>query len=121
MKHTSIRVLLALVAQFNMELEQLDVKTAFLHGNLEETIYMEQPEGFREAGKEDYVCKLNRSLYGLKQSPRQLYKRFDSYLLQIGYYRCEYDHCVYFKMYDDNSFIMLLLYVDDMLIACKNM
>ena len=85
-KHTSIRMLLALVAQFNIELEQLDVKTAFLHGDLEETIYMEQPEGFREAEKEDYVCKLKRSLHKLKQSPRQWYKRSDSYMLQIGYY-----------------------------------
>jgi len=73
-KHSSIRILLALVAQLNMELVQLDVKTAFLHGDLEEEIYMTQPEGFKVAGKEKLVCKLKRSLYGLKQSPRQWYK-----------------------------------------------
>ena len=69
-RHTSIRVLLAMVAHQNLELEQLDVKTAFLHGELEEEIYMTQPDGFQVPGKEDYVCKLKKSLYGLKQSPR---------------------------------------------------
>ena len=63
MKHSSIRVLLALVAQLNLELVQLDVKTAFLHGDLEEEIYMTQPEGFKVDGKENMVCKLEKSLY----------------------------------------------------------
>ena len=65
-KHTSIRVLLSLVATKDLELEQLDVKTAFLHGDLEEQIYMKQPEGFEAAGNEDHVCLLKKSLYGLK-------------------------------------------------------
>ena len=70
-RHTSIRVLLALVAHQNLELEQLDVKTAFLHGEFEEDILMSQPEGFSIPGKENQVCSLKKSLYGLKQSPRQ--------------------------------------------------
>ena len=65
-KHSSIRILLALVAQFNMELVQMDVKTAFLHGDLEEEIYITQPDGFKIARKENWVCKLKKSLYGLK-------------------------------------------------------
>ena len=69
-KHPSIRILLALVTQFGLILEQLDVKTAFLHGELEEDIYMVQPQGYEVAGKESLVCKLDRSLYGLKQSSR---------------------------------------------------
>lgn len=69
-KHSSIRVLLALVAQFGLELQQLDVKTAFIRGNLEETIYMEQLSGFLAEGKEDHVGQLKKYLYGLKQSPR---------------------------------------------------
>ena len=73
-KHSSIRILLALVAQFDMELVQMDVKTTFLHGDLEEEIYITQPDGFKVAGKENWVCKLNKSLYGLKQSLRQWYK-----------------------------------------------
>ena len=97
------------------------MKTAFFHSNLEDDIYMVYPEGFVQPRKEHLVCKLKKSLYGLKQSPRQWYKRFDSYMLQIGYMRCEYDCCVYVKSIDDGSFIFLLLYVDDMLIAAKNM
>ncbi|KAG8474748.1 hypothetical protein CXB51_031715 [Gossypium anomalum] len=76
-KHSSIRALLGIVAMHDLELEQLDVKTAFLHGELEEDIYMQQPEGFTVFRKEDYVCLLKKSLYGLKQSPRQWYKRFN--------------------------------------------
>lgn len=118
-RHTSIRVLLVIVAHQNLELEQLDVKTAFLHGELEEDIYMTQPDGFYIPGKEDYVCKLKKSLYGLKQSPRQWYKRFDSYMIQLGYNRSPYDCCVYLNKADDGSMIYLILYVDDMLIAAK--
>ncbi|KAG8502451.1 hypothetical protein CXB51_000402 [Gossypium anomalum] len=70
-KHSSIRILMALVAQLNLELAQLDIKTAFLLGELEEEIYMTQPEGYKDAGGRNWVCKLNKSLYGLKQSPRQ--------------------------------------------------
>ncbi|WCJ18000.1 Transposon Ty1-LR1 Gag-Pol polyprotein [Euphorbia peplus] len=120
-RHTSIRSVLAFVATQDLHLEQMDVKTAFLHGYLEEEIYMQQPEGFVQPGHEHLVCKLKKSLYGLKQSPRQWYKRFDSYMKKIGYKRCEYDCCVYVKNLDDGSSIFLLLYVDDMLIAAKNM
>ena len=80
-RHTSIRVVLAMVANLDMELEQIDVKTTFLHGDLEEQIYMEQPDGFSQPEQEHLVCKLKKSLYGLKQSPRQWYKRFDSYMI----------------------------------------
>ena len=119
-KHSSIRILLALVAQFDLELAQLDVKTAFLHGDLEEEIYMTQPEGYKVAGKENWACKLRKSLYGLKQSPRQWYKRFDRFMFGQQYTRSHYDHCVYFRKLRDGSFIYLLLYVDDMLIASKS-
>ncbi|KAL0349992.1 UNVERIFIED_CONTAM: Retrovirus-related Pol polyprotein from transposon TNT 1-94 [Sesamum radiatum] len=99
----------------------MDVKTVFLHGDLEEQIYMEQPDGFNQPGHEHLICKLKKSLYRLKRSQRQWYKRFDSYMLQIGYKGSEYDCCVYVKSLDDGSSIFLLLYVDDMLIAAKNM
>ncbi|KAG9446279.1 hypothetical protein H6P81_012407 [Aristolochia fimbriata] len=104
----------------DLELEQLDVKTAFLHGELEEQIYMHQPEGFVAEGKEDHVCLLMKSLYGLKQSPRQWYKRFDSFMVKIGFCRSKFDNCVYFRKLVD-GFVYLLLYVDDMLIAVKEM
>jgi hypothetical protein len=68
-KLTSIRVLMSLAATFDLEIEQMDVKTTFLHGDLEEEIYMKQPEGFVVKGKKDLVCKLKRSLYGLNRWP----------------------------------------------------
>ncbi|GAA0150104.1 hypothetical protein LIER_37065 [Lithospermum erythrorhizon] len=111
------RVLLAIVAHQELEFEQLDVQTTFLHGDLEEEIYMTQPVGFRVPEKEDYVCKLKKSLYGLKQFSRQWYKRFDSYMLEIGYLRSPYDSCVYYNKFKNGSFIYLVLYVDDMLLS----
>eukprot|EP00253_Pinus_taeda_P008927 PITA_08927 len=96
-KIVSIRIVLALVVLFDLELQQLDVKTAFLHGDLDEEIYMEQPEGFVQHRNEKFVCKLKKSLYGLKESPQQWYKKFDSFMLSQKYVRSEYDHCVYFK------------------------
>ncbi|KAK3001961.1 hypothetical protein RJ639_020920 [Escallonia herrerae] len=84
-KHTSIRLLLAMVALYDLELEQLDVKTAFLHGELKEHIFTRQAEGFVIQGKEDHVCLLQKSLYGLKQSPRQWYKRFDTFMIKRDY------------------------------------
>jgi hypothetical protein len=96
-RHTSIRFMLAIVALFDLELQQLDVKTAFLHGDLDEEIYMTQPEGFSAPGQEHLVCHLQKSLYGLKQAPRQWYKRFDSFMLAHGYSQSNYDHCIYLK------------------------
>ena len=119
-KHTSIRMLLSIVATQNLELVQMDVKTAFLHGEIEEEIYMKQPEGFEVAGKESHVCLLKKSLYGLKQSPRQWYKRFDAFMLGIGYHRSSYDSCCYYKKLTEGDLVYLLLYVDDMLIAAKH-
>jgi hypothetical protein len=116
-KHSSIRTFFSIVAAHDLELEQLDVKTAFLHGELEEEIYMDQSDGFIVPGKENYVYKLKRSLYGLKQSPRQWYKRFDSFILSHGFKRSKYDSCVYIK-HVNGSPIYLLLYVDDMLMIC---
>ncbi|GJZ19365.1 retrovirus-related pol polyprotein from transposon TNT 1-94 [Tanacetum coccineum] len=117
---TTIRVVLAMCATYDLHLEQLDVKTAFLHGNLEEEIYMLQPEGFKQKGKENLVCRLNKSLYGLKQAPRCWYKRFDSFIRSLEYNRLHADPCAYFKRFGNNDFIILLLYVDDMLVAGPN-
>ena len=81
-KLTSIsRFLLSIDVAFDLEVEQMDVKTTFLHGYLEEEIYMKQPEGFVVKGKKELVCKLKKSLYGLKQSPRMWCKKFDTYII----------------------------------------
>ena len=73
----------------------MDVKTAFLHGDLEEEIYMKQPEGFMVKGKKELVCRLKKSLYGLKQSPRMWYQKFDTYRRGIFFTKINEDHCVY--------------------------
>lgn len=120
-KHVSIRIMLSLVANEDFELEQLDVKTAFLNGELEEEIFMNQPEGFVEKGKERKVCLLKKSLYGLKQSPRQWNKKFDEFMKTQDFRRSLYDPCVYIKGSEVSQMIYLLIYVDDMLIASKDL
>ena len=113
---SSIRVALGLVARLNLEVEQLDVKTTFFHGDLEEEVYMQQPKGFEVKRKDNLVCKLKKSSYGLKQSLRQWYKKFDSFMMSHGYNRTTSYHCVFIRKFFDDDFIILLLYVDDMLI-----
>ncbi|KAG9444920.1 hypothetical protein H6P81_016260 [Aristolochia fimbriata] len=120
-KMTSIRTILSIVAVKGLYLEQLDVKTAFLDGDLEEEIYMRQPAGFEVIGKESWVCKLKRSLYGLKQAPRQWNLKFDRFMLDIGFARSNADHCVYLQRFNNGDYIILTLYVDDMLVAGTNM
>nr|GEV77678.1 retrotransposon protein, putative, Ty1-copia subclass [Tanacetum cinerariifolium] len=100
-----------------IDYNELDVKTVFLHGNLEEVIYMKQPPGYEQGNK---VCLLKKSLYGLKQSHRQSYKRFDEYMMNNEFKRSSYDSCVYYRSYASGEYIYLLLYVDDMMIACKS-
>ncbi|GJU05386.1 retrotransposon protein, putative, ty1-copia subclass [Tanacetum coccineum] len=85
--------------------------------NLEEVIYIRQPPGYKQGNK---VCLLKKSLYGLKQPPRQWYMRFDEYMLSNGFKRSSYDNCIYYRLYAPGEFIYLLLDVDDMLIACKS-
>jgi len=103
-----------------LDLDQLVVKIAFLHGDLDEEIYMSQPMRFKTAGKENMICKLKKSLYGLKQSPRQWYTHFDSFIRDKKYTRSHYDSCVYYNKLPGGEYIYLLLYVDDILIASKS-
>ena len=93
------------------------MKTAFLHGDLKEEIYMDQPEGFKVKGKERMVYKLKKSMYGLKQAPRHRYKKFDSFMVGHEYTRTNADHWVYVRKFPNGKFAILLLYVDDMLIV----
>lgn len=87
----------------DLHLEQLDVKTAFLNGTLDEEIYMEHPEGYEVKGKEEMVCLLRKSLYGLKQSPRQSNKRFDGFMKEQGFRQSPYDQCVYLFQVGGNT------------------
>ncbi|KAK8636571.1 hypothetical protein V6N13_124316 [Hibiscus sabdariffa] len=111
----SIRILLAVDAFHDYKIWQMDVKTAFLNGKLEEDVYMTQPEGFvtpKNAGK---VCKLQRSIYGLKQASRSWNFRFNEAIQEFGFIRNEDEPCVY-KKFSGSIVSFLILYVDDILI-----
>ena len=98
----------------------MDVKIAFLNGDLDEEIYMDQPEWFIELGEENKVCKLTKSLYGLKQAPKQWHEKFDSCMIENGLKSNECDKCIYRKSFE-NSHVIISLYVDDMLIFGSNL
>jgi len=98
----------------------MNVKTPFLHGDLEEEIYMKNAIGFVVKGNKELVYKLKRSLYGLKKSPKMWYQKFDTYILGLGFVRRRVDHCVYSKQVC-NQLIYVVLYVDDMLLVGNNM
>ena len=115
-KFTSIRVFLAKAILMKMTIHQMDVVTAFLNAPLDEDIFMRQAPGFAETGKEHLVCKLKRSIYGLKQSPRQWNKVIDEFLRNEGFKVIDADCCIYMKNRDSKT-IMVSLYVDDLMIA----
>ncbi|GAB2268162.1 hypothetical protein Dimus_038698 [Dionaea muscipula] len=113
----SLRIFMALVAHFNLELHQMDVKTAFLNGDLHEEIYMLQPDGFIE--DDNKVCRLRKSIYGLKQASRQWYLKFNEVITSFGFLENTLDECIYMKI-SGSAFILLILYVDDILLASSN-
>ncbi|KAK8670697.1 hypothetical protein V6N13_037315 [Hibiscus sabdariffa] len=111
----SIRILLAIDAFHDYEIWQMDVKTAFLNGKLEEDVYMTQPEGFVTPENAGKVCKLQRSIYGLKQASRSWNLRFNDAIKEFGFIRNEDEPCVY-KKFSGSIVSFLILYVDDILI-----
>ena len=111
----SIRILIAVAAFHDYEIWQMDVKTAFLNGKLEEDVYMTQPEGFVTPENARKVCKLQRSIYGLKQASRSWNLRFNEAIQEFGFIRNEDEPCVY-KKFSGSIVSFLILYVDDILI-----
>ncbi|GJS50742.1 retrotransposon protein, putative, ty1-copia subclass [Tanacetum coccineum] len=115
----AIRILIAIAAFYDYEIWQMDVKTAFLNGHLSEEVYMTQPEGFVNPKYPNHVCKLKRSIYGLKQASRQWNKRFDDEINKFGFTQNHDEPCVYQKT--SGSYVtFLILYVDDILIMGNN-
>ncbi|KAJ0435652.1 putative RNA-directed DNA polymerase [Helianthus annuus] len=115
----SIRILLAIAAYYDYEIWQMDVKTAFLNGHLFEDVYMVQPDGFIDPKYPNRVCKLNKSVYGLKQASRSWNLRFDQKVKEFGFVKNEDEPCVYRKA-SGSAISFLILYVDDILIIGNN-
>jgi hypothetical protein len=118
-KFTSIHCILTLVALENMEIHQMDMKITFFNGELEKEIYMEQLQGFMHQGGEHLMCKLHKSLYGLKQSPRAWNQKLDVFLKNIEFMKSEADPSVYVAQVGDVKFF-IVVYVDDLILMCND-
>ncbi|KAI0491437.1 hypothetical protein KFK09_025697 [Dendrobium nobile] len=118
-KLPTIRILLAVALHHEWPVQQLDVANAFLHGTLQETVYMTQPKGFADSTNPNYVCHLHKAIYGLKQAPRQWYNTLTSHLVSIGFHHSTSDPSL-LTLRQDTSQVYLLVYVDDILITGDN-
>ena len=114
----SLRTVIALAVQNGLKLCQMDVTTAFLNGELKEEVYMKQPEGYAIKGKENLVCKLKKSIYGLKQSPRCWNSALDCHLKKMGFKQAAGDPCIY--MASEGEMFLIAVYVDDILLAGRS-
>jgi hypothetical protein len=112
LRYKTLRVLLTLVAHFDLNMELMDVQTAYLNASLKETVYMQQPEGYLE-GNHNTVCLLLKALYGLKQSGREWHTHLNEFILSLGFTRCVSDTCVYVKRSRTGNMMILSVYVDD--------
>jgi len=118
-KHATVRTVLSLALSHRWPIHQLDVKNAFLHGTLSQTVYCAQPSGFEDPAHPDFVCRPNKSLYGLKQAPRAWYSRFASFLLSRGFVEAKTDTSLFvFRQGSDMAY--LLLYVDDIVLMASS-
>ncbi|CAJ2641560.1 unnamed protein product [Trifolium pratense] len=118
-KPATIRTVLSIAISKSWCLHQLDVKNAFLHGNINETVYMHQPPGFRDPQHPDYVCLLKKSLYGLKQAPRAWYQRFAEFVATLGFSHSVCDHSLFIYHYGNDT-AYILLYVDDIILTASS-
>jgi len=111
----TIRLVVALAAQRKWSIYQLDVKSAFLHGELNEEVFVEQPCGYVQKGHEKKVYRLKKALYGLKQAPRAWYNRIEAYFQKAGFEKCDYEHTLFFKTRKEGKILIVSLYVDDLI------
>ncbi|GKB02295.1 retrovirus-related pol polyprotein from transposon RE1 [Tanacetum coccineum] len=118
-KASTVRIVLSLVVLHRWRLHQLDVKNAFLHGHLNEIVYMEQPPGFIDPHFPNHVCKLSKALYGLKQAPKAWFHRLSSFLLAHGFV-CSRADTSLFVFTKDSCIMYLLVYVDDLILTGNN-
>jgi hypothetical protein len=112
-QYASIQMIIAPVASMGWRVHQMDAKTTFLNGEIEEEVYIEQPDGFVIHEKESHVCRLKKALYGLKQAPRAWYERIDGHMMSLGFNKSVVDPSLYYKTVNGESLI-LVLYIDDL-------
>ena len=118
-KPATVRVVLTLALSRSWPIHQLDIKNAFLHGTLNETVYAEQPSGFVDSSQPNFVCRLNKSLYGLKQAPRAWYSCFAGHITSLGFVESKADSSLFiYRRGADTAF--LLLYVDDIVLTASS-
>nr|ABA94875.1 retrotransposon protein, putative, Ty1-copia subclass [Oryza sativa Japonica Group] len=115
-KAATIRTVLSIAVSRGWSLQQLDVQNAFLHGVLEEEVYMRQPPGYENSSKPDFICKLDKALYGLKQAPRAWYARLSGKLQQLGFKPSKADTSLFY-FNKGNVTMFILIYVDDIIVA----
>ncbi|PKU64658.1 Retrovirus-related Pol polyprotein from transposon TNT 1-94 [Dendrobium catenatum] len=115
-KLPTIRILFTIALFYKWQIHQLDVANAFLHGDLNDTVYMKQPKGFEDSSNPEHVCRLRKAIYGLRQAPRQWYTTFTSYLLQLGFKHSQADPSL-LSLHRKHIHIYLLVYVDDILLT----
>ena len=115
-KMATVRTVIAVAAAKGWYMHQMDVKNAFLHNELQEEVYVEQPPGYVDAGHPDYVCRLRKALYGLKQAPRAWHERIADYLMHIGFHISHADHSLYVCK-SDVGIVLITIYVDDLIIV----
>jgi hypothetical protein len=115
-RYTSIRTIIALAAKMKWKLHQMDIKTTFLNGVIEDEVYIEQPQGFEIENRKSHVCELKKVLYGLKQAPKAWYGQIESFMPSLGFTKSKADSNLYFKVMNDEPKI-LLLYVDDLFLT----
>ncbi|KAL6315942.1 hypothetical protein AAG906_013776 [Vitis piasezkii] len=116
-KLNTVRVLLSLAANLDWSLHQLDVKNAFLNGDLEEEVYMDIPVGLETTSNFNKVCRLRKSLYGLKQSPRAWFERFTKVVKGYGFVQCQSDHTLFVKHFPEGKLTIIIVYVDDIILT----
>jgi hypothetical protein len=115
-RYTSIRNIIAIAAEMGWRIHQMNVKTDFLNGFIEEEVYIEQRQGFEVCERESHVCIMRKALYGMKQSPKAWYSHINSYLLQMGFEKSDVDPNLSYIIRDEDMFI-LILYVDNLFIT----
>jgi hypothetical protein len=115
----SLRILFHIAATLDFELTQIDVKTAYLYGNIDKTTWMEQPKGFEESGKEDWVWELHKGLYGMKQGGRLWNKHIDTCMKTIGFTQLSAEHCIYYRKRDSGT-VFAAVHVDDFTVAANS-